>query len=70
MFIILLCYINKATYPKNSEELAELYYNNYLLVDDVSNMVLCKNITAITKGGKHDGLEGFAKWNPDFDAQK
>ena len=32
--------------PKNSEELAELYYQYNLLIDDVSNMVLCKNILA------------------------
>lgn len=45
---MLLCYINEDDYPSNSEELAQLYYKNYLLIDDVSNMVLCKNIIGYT----------------------
>lgn len=64
LFIQLLCYINNKKYPKNNEELAELYYENNLLVDDVSNMVLCKNIKAYrADGNKHLGLEGFSKYN-------
>lgn len=76
LFILLLCYKENLTYPKNAEELSELYYNNNLLVDDVSNMVLCKNITGCTKvseyeeNGKiytkyeqHQGLQGFNKYN-------
>lgn len=76
LFILLLCYVNNVDYPKSSEELSELYYNNNLLVDDVSSMVLCKNITAYTskiesiEDGKkvsnqvkHEGLEGFNKYN-------
>lgn len=76
LFILLLCYINNLQYPKNSEELAELYYQNYLLVDDVSSIVLCKNIVGIKKAIKydeignklivfseHEGLRGFAVYN-------
>ncbi len=69
IFILLLCYTNNREYPKNSEELSELYYDNNLLVDDVSNMVLCKNIEAFIKNDnfsvkqKHLGLDGFAKYN-------
>ena len=76
LFIQLLCYINDLQYPKNNEELAELYYNNKLLVDDVSNMVLCKNIVGFkkvseiekgiskeTKYEEHKGLEGFDNYN-------
>jgi len=65
LFILLLCYINEAKYPSNSEEIAELYYNNHLLVDDISSMVLCKNITGYTKQDKkeHKGLCGFDEYN-------
>ena len=69
IFILLLCYVENRKYPKNSEELSELYYDNNLLVDDVSSMVLCKNIEAFVKNSndsitkKHLGLEGFAKYN-------
>ena len=76
MFILLLCYINKISYPENREELTELYYNNNLLVDDVSNMVLCKNINSFINVGiakeygknsikyeLHQGWQGFDKYN-------
>ena len=76
LFILLLCYINEDDYPSNSEELAQLYYKNYLLIDDVSNMVLCKNIIGYTAEEEniedeiktmsfkiHKGLEGFSKLN-------
>lgn len=73
LFIQLLCYIDKVKYPKNNEELAELYYNNDLLIDDVSNMVLCKNIVGFkncheTNKGEtiyeeHKGLVGFDNYN-------
>ena len=63
LFISLLCYTKNVVYPKNSEELSELYYNNNLLVDDISSMVLCKNIEAFTKNEKHAGLSGFYKYN-------
>lgn len=64
IFITLMCYIEKIHYPQNSEELAEIYYNNNLLIDDVSNMVLCKNVLGLKKNNKeqyveHKGLQGF-----------
>lgn len=52
LFIQLLCNKDNVQYPKNNEELAELYYNNNLLVDDVSNMVLCKNIVGLKKANE------------------
>ena len=73
MFIQLLCYINCKQYPKNNEELAELYYDNNLLIDDVSNMVLCKNLVGIRKLNEenleekryeeHRGMKGFCDYN-------
>lgn len=76
LFIMLLCYINKIKTPKMAEELSEIYYNNNLLIDDVSNMVLCKNIRGLKKdkecieSGKefiqykeHEGLRGFERYN-------
>ena len=69
IFIMLLSYINNVSIPENSEELAELYYKNHLLVDDISNMVLCRNILGYvkdeidTKYIEHAGLQGFEKYN-------
>ena len=76
LFILLLCYTNNTSYPKNSEELSERYYYNNLLVDDVSNMVLCKNIKAFVKLNEHveygqnfveyeehEGMKAFDKYN-------
>lgn len=44
---------------KNSEELSELYYRHNLLIDDVSNMVLCKNIRGYKGAEEHSGWKGF-----------
>lgn len=69
IFIQLLCYINNVQYPKNNEELAELYYNNNLLIDDVSNMVLYKNLVGIRKVEEesryeiHQGMKGFFNYS-------
>lgn len=76
IFIMLLCYMKNISIPQNTEELAEIYYYNNLLIDDVSNMVLCKNITGYIKNEEnyanrqknigfveHLGLNGFAKYN-------
>lgn len=59
IFAKLLAIQNKQKEPKGAEELAELYYQNNLLVDDVSNMVLCKNIRAYTKKRRTLSLEGI-----------
>lgn len=76
VFIMLICYIENIKLPQNTEEFSEIYYNNNLLIDDVSNMVLCKNVRGFIKKGesrenggicttyiRHEGLEGFAKYN-------
>lgn len=46
-----------------AENLAELYYTYNLLIDDVSNMVLCKNILAYKDSIEHFGWKGFLKNN-------
>lgn len=61
IFIKLLILEKGQKVPKDTEELAELYYKNNLLIDDVSNMVLCKNIKAYTKDGEHPAWKGFWK---------
>lgn len=64
IFVMLLSYIDGRKSPKNSEELAELYYKYNLLIDDVSNMILCKNIIGIKDNGQeHDGMKGFSEAN-------
>lgn len=74
IFIMILCYIENMKIPRNTEELLEVYYNHNLLIDDVSNMVLCKNIKgyrkeeinkeqSYTKYIKHNGLEWFSKYD-------
>jgi len=73
IFIMFLCYIEKVNMPQNTEELSEIYYNNNLLIDDVSNMVLCRNIegfikvkedkTVTKKYKQHEGIHGFSEYN-------
>lgn len=65
---MLICYIEETRYPKSIEELAEIYYKHNLLIDDVSNMILCKNAIGFIKNEKneyieHQGLKEFAKNN-------
>ena len=59
IFTRLLAENKKRKVPRDTEELAELYFQNNLLVDDVSNMVLCKNIKAYTTKGEHLAWKGF-----------
>ena len=64
IFVMFLSYISGIATPKNSEDLAELYYKYHLLIDDVSNMVLCKNIIGIKDDGReHIGMKGFYTLN-------
>lgn len=55
---LLSIYMDK-TLPNDSEEMSELYFQNNLLIDDVSNMVLCKNIRAYTCKRRTSGVERF-----------
>ncbi len=76
IFIMFLCYIEKISMPRNTEELSEVYYNNNLLIDDVSNMVLCRNIVGFIEKDKclgyttiyerHKGIQGFLEYNEPF----
>ena len=68
IFTKLLSLHKKQRTPKDSEELAELYFQNNLLIDDVSNMVLCKNIRAYTAKGKHLAWKGFWEENEAMQA--
>ena len=76
IFLMFICYIEKIKIPKTIEEFAEIYYQHNLLIDDISNMVLCKNITGYAPDKdfipnefecasyvRHLGLKGFAKYN-------
>ena len=61
-----MAYINNIKRPSNSEELAEMYYKNNILIDDLSNMVLCRNILAY-KGEKiHKAWQGFFEHSEPF----
>src|SRR5690606_23130042 len=54
-----LMYRFAAPKPGNAEEKAELFYKAGLLIDDVSNYVLCSGLQAYTSQGLHPGWEGF-----------
>jgi uncharacterized protein (TIGR02679 family) len=45
--------------PRNAEEKAELYYGAGILVDDVSNYVLCAGLKAYCRREPHPGWEGY-----------
>lgn len=59
LFINFLGETDEIKSVKNSEELSELYYKHNLLIDDVSNMVLCKNIRGYKGTEEHHGWKGF-----------
>lgn len=59
LFIRFLIEMEEKTKIKNSEDLSELYYRHNLLIDDVSNMVLCKNIIGCQGEKEHSGWSGF-----------
>ena len=46
--------------PKTTEEIAEIYYNNNILIDEMSNMVLIRNLIAFKDGHAHKGWEPFS----------
>ena len=45
--------------PKTTEEIAEIYYNNNILIDEMSNMVLVRNLIALKSGQVHEGWKAF-----------
>lgn len=59
LFIMLLCSDERIVKPKYVEEYAEFYYNHNLVIDEVSNMVLCKNIIGMVEENPHKGWLGF-----------
>ncbi len=59
IFILMLSKEAKTSKPQNTEELLEFYFQYNLLVDDLSNMVLCKNIIGMIGEKEHSGWKGF-----------
>ena len=49
--------------PRTTEEIAEIYYNNNLFIDEMSNMVLVRNLIAIKNGQIHKGWQAFYNMN-------
>jgi len=52
--------------PETRLERSELLYKAGLLIDDVSNKVLCSGLKAFDKSGVHSGWEGFLFNNEAF----
>lgn len=44
---------------RSTEEIAEIYYNNNILIDEMSNMVLVRNLIALKDGQPHEGWKAF-----------
>lgn len=61
LFIHALAFHFGCARPKNAFERAELLYKAGILIDEVSNWVLCFGLTAYDKNGRiHPGWQGFA----------
>lgn len=54
------------TKPETRLERSELLYSAGILIDDVSNKVLCSGLKAFDKYGLHSGWEGFLVSNEAF----
>ena len=63
IFILMVSKEEKRKKPQNTESLAEMYFRNNLLIDDLSNMVLCKNIIGMIGDKVHLGWNGFFESN-------
>lgn len=61
IFIALIGKEKNRVKPRNTEELAEFYFDENLLIDEYSNMVLCKNIVGKRDEKFHEGWLGFYK---------
>lgn len=60
-----IAWIFSRTVPNSPEEKAELYYRAGLMIDDLSNQVLCCGLEAHAGGEPHAGWSGFSgKWQP------
>lgn len=44
---------------RTTEEIAEIYYHNQILIDEMSNMVLTRNLMALKDGQIHKGWQEF-----------
>lgn len=63
IFLMLLSRKNKINRPSKALDVAQLYYDNNLLIDDLSNMILCKNIIGVVNNKPHKGWLGFVEDN-------
>lgn len=59
MLLYALSFLFAMEKPRNAEEKAELYYGAGILVDDVSNYVLCIGLRAYNEQELHPGWEGY-----------
>lgn len=59
LLILLLAKIENIDRPKGVEGIAEFYYKHNLVIDELSNMVLCKNIVGMNGDEEHKGWLGF-----------
>lgn len=60
-----IAWLFKSPIPSSPEDRAELYYRAGLMIDDLSNQVLCCGFTAYANGAEHLGWSGFKeKWQP------
>lgn len=50
---------NRKKHRNDTEEIAEIYYNNNILIDEMSNMVLVRNLIALKSGQVHEGWKAF-----------
>lgn len=50
---------NRKKHRNDTEEIAEIYYNNNILIDEMSNMVLVRNLIALKRGQVHKGWKAF-----------
>lgn len=60
LFLHALAYHMEVVKPKNASERAELLYKAGILIDEVSNWILCSGLIAYTSDGEvHPGWKGF-----------
>jgi uncharacterized protein (TIGR02679 family) len=59
LFLAALAILFQCEKPRNAEQRAELYYQAGLLIDEVSNFVICSGLQAFTVEGEHPGWTGF-----------
>lgn len=59
--LYVLSYINQMEYPKNAEEIANLYDKSHILPDDISNFTTAYGVHLYCEGEPHKAYEAFIK---------